>query len=127
MEITAASHPFLHGYLICALWSSSVDGSGESFLDQNYDIEDLSPEFLKEAEEDCRDFQHDQKLPLMQYLAAGRTLGDAGHDFWLTRCGHGAGFWDRGLGDLGDRLSDACDPYGNVDLYLGDDGMIYGG
>ena len=39
----------------------------------------------------------------------------AGHDFWLTRSGHGAGFWDRGLGALGDRLSDAARAYGSPD------------
>jgi hypothetical protein len=32
----------------------------------------------------------------------------AGHDLWLTSGGHGVGFWDRGLGNLGDRLSKAC-------------------
>jgi hypothetical protein len=35
-----------------------------------------------------------------------------GHDFWLTRNGHGAGFWDRGLGELGERLSAAARVYG---------------
>ena len=50
----------------------------------------------------------------------------AGHDFWLTRCGHGAGFWD------GDRpepaatvLTKASKAYGEVDLYIGDDGKVY--
>lgn len=49
----------------------------------------------------------------------------AGHDFWLTRCGHGAGFWDRGLGDIGCKLTEAASVYGSVDLYIGDDGLIY--
>jgi hypothetical protein len=49
----------------------------------------------------------------------------AGHDFWLTRNGHGAGFWDRGLGDLGERLSKAAKVYGEVYLYPGDDGKVY--
>jgi hypothetical protein len=39
----------------------------------------------------------------------------AGHDFWLTRRGHGTGFWDRGLGKLGDRLSEAAKVYGDDD------------
>ena len=53
-------------------------------------------------------------------------VGFAGHDFWLTRNGHGAGFWDRGLGEVGDRLSNACKAFGSYDLYIGDDGKIYG-
>ena len=36
----------------------------------------------------------------------------AGHDFALTRNGHGAGFWDRGLGEIGDMLTEECKPYG---------------
>jgi len=28
-----------------------------------------------------------------------------GHDLWLTRKRHGAGFWDRGMSELGDRLT----------------------
>ena len=48
-----------------------------------------------------------------------------GHDFWLTRNGHGAGFWDRGLGDVGDRLTDIAHGFGECDLYAGDDGRVY--
>ena len=36
----------------------------------------------------------------------------AGHDFALTRNGHGTGFWDRGLGTIGDMLTEECKPYG---------------
>jgi hypothetical protein len=38
------------------------------------------------------------------YLAK-RDADSFGHDFYLTREGHGAGFWDRGLGELGDYLT----------------------
>ena len=36
----------------------------------------------------------------------------AGHDFALTRNGTGTGFWDRGLGEIGDMLTEECKPYG---------------
>jgi hypothetical protein len=48
-----------------------------------------------------------------------------GHDFYLTRNRHGAGFWDRGLGELGDRLADAARVYGTSELYPGDDGRLH--
>lgn len=51
--------------------------------------------------------------------------GQCGHDFVLTRNGHGCGFWDRGLGDAGERLTAACKPYGCAYLYLGDDDTPY--
>lgn len=50
----------------------------------------------------------------------------AGHDFALTRNGHGAGFWD---GDWAEpaatTLTEACKAFGEVSLYRGDDGRVY--
>jgi hypothetical protein len=127
---------FIKGYKVCALWSSSHIEDDEDNEGTPFDQLDPEPEWSEEAltavKEDCEAFCTDQESDLLDYmlervynLADRTTLAHAGHDFWLTRCGHGAGFWDRGLGELGDRLTKACEPYGNVDLYLGDDGKIY--
>jgi len=52
-----------------------------------------------------------------------------GHDFWLTRNGHGAGFWDTpkdwGGKENADAISEIAKGFGEVDLYAGDDGKIY--
>ena len=48
-----------------------------------------------------------------------------GHDLWLTRNGHGAGFWDKGLGAQGDSLTAICEALGQVDSYVADDGFLY--
>jgi hypothetical protein len=49
----------------------------------------------------------------------------AGHDFFLTRNGHGAGFWDRGYPeDLGEALSEASRKFGEADL-LHEDGAFF--
>jgi hypothetical protein len=42
---------------------------------------------------------------------ANVEAGQCGHDFILTANGHGAGFWDRGLGGAGKTLTDACRGY----------------
>lgn len=50
-------------------------------------------------------------------VAAGVDPSQAGHDFWLTRNGHGVGFWDRPeiygeeLADQLTRASKACGEY----------------
>ena len=62
-----------------------------------------------------------------QWLDAGMTIESFGMDYWLTRNGHGAGFWDRGLDALGGTLSDMATIQGSVDAYCGDDGLIYFG
>lgn len=40
--------------------------------------------------------------------------GHFGHDFALTRNGHGAGFWDRGHGEIGEQLSELARIEGEV-------------
>lgn len=120
---------FTRAYIECALWSSSDDD--DTPLDESYDIDDLAPATLADIAEDCRQFQADNAELLAQaydlYSHNPEWLHDeqAGHDFWLTRNGHGAGFWDRGLGDVGTRLTDAAHAWGSSDLYVGDDGLIY--
>ena len=50
----------------------------------------------------------------------------AGHDFALTRNGHGVGFWDRGLGAVGDALADVAKLHGEQYLLQDtDDGTFY--
>lgn len=52
------------------------------------------------------------------------SLSQFGHDLWLTRNGHGAGFWDRGLGELGDNLSDHARIMGEACTYVADSGEL---
>lgn len=131
-------------YLECALWSSldssrcdhcnkqNLDENGECqtpdcagygnnpTLDANYLPDDIASESLAEMLADCSAFRTDNAEDL-----ANMDPRQAGHDFWLTRNGHGAGFWDRGLGKRGERLTEAAYVYGESDLYVGDDGKVY--
>jgi len=58
-------------------------------------------------------------------LLNGIEASQVGHDLWLTRNGHGTGFWDRGLGEVGENLSDIARGMGEKHIYKGDDGKIY--
>lgn len=110
---------FLQQYIISALWSST-DDEGEP-LGDNYSIEDIAPETLDTMRTDCDLFK--AKASGL-YSIAEETR--AAHDFWLTRNGHGAGFWD---GDWKEpeasQLTAICKEFGEVNLYIGDDGKIY--
>ncbi len=108
----------LHHYIVCALWSST-DDDGDS-LDY-YDIEDIDPDTLEAMRADIVDFVESNKELL---LSSGQSDEQIGHDFWLTRNHHGAGFWDRGLGDIGEELTKACHVYGEVYLYVSDSGKV---
>lgn len=47
----------------------------------------------------------------LQWQAPDVSENGADHNLILTANGHGAGFWDRGLGIAGDQLTTACEPY----------------
>lgn len=114
---------FTRAYLEAALWTSDPDpGSGEWSEHDEWTIENIAPAAFDEAIEDCRAFQEAHADDLAQ---AGDDAQN-GHDFLLTRNGHGAGFWDRGYGDVGRRLTDAAHVYGTWELWdeLNEDGQI---
>jgi hypothetical protein len=55
----------------------------------------------------------------------GLDPSQVGHDFILTANDHGAGFWDRGLGERGDRLTQAVRGYSfDAEFALDDDGDV---
>ena len=117
---------FTAAYMEAALWSSNdnSDESGGEPLDKNYGFEDFAPEALQRMIDDCIKFRLENPIP--DYNHPQYTDAElAGHDFWLTRNGHGAGFWDRGLGEIGKKLTDAAHAYGECDIYVGDDGKLY--
>jgi len=120
---------FILGYITCAIWAST--GDDEQPLDEKYDSDDLAPETRMAMEKDCEKFIAENETVLGDYEEIIGSHPEysksekAGHDFWLTRNGHGAGFWDRGIGETGDKLTEASKGFGEVDLYVGDDGKLY--
>jgi hypothetical protein len=118
MTLPAQSDCFAWAYIDCALWSS-LDDDGVP-LDANYDVTNLAPETLERMKADCGAFME-------QYWdSICGNPSRAGHDFWLTRNHHGAGFWDGDWPEeVSGELTEACDLWGEVDLYIGDDGKLH--
>jgi hypothetical protein len=103
---------FTAAYLEAAMWTSDPEpGQGE----YQADLSLIDGEFLSRAINECRDFQEVNGA----WLEHAGCDEQNGHDFWLTRNRHGAGFWDRGYGKIGQALTDACRPYG------ADDGPVF--
>jgi len=112
-----------------ALFSTNdeSDEFGGNPLGKNYSWNDFAKVAKDKIIEDCHKF-----LKLYGHLFTKENCPNnppiplAGHDFWLTRCGHGSGFddgdWEEPAATI---LTDAAHEFGNVDLYLGDDGKIY--
>lgn len=121
--------PIAQGYIKCALWAvgnaESLSVEGDSVGEEDATFDDLAPETVAAMVAACELFELCHAADLDAAEDAGRDREHLGHDFWLSRNGHGTGFWDRGLGAVGDRLHDAAQACGSRDLYRGDDGRIY--
>lgn len=127
---------FTIGFLTAALWTSDPNpGSGEWCEHDDREIRNIAASSIQDAIGDCQDFQsaNADDLELYEELRPIRPDADytirecAGHDFLLSRNGHGAGFFDRGNDPVFDRLQDAARVYGSWDLDedISEDGKIY--
>lgn len=108
---------FTQAYVDAALWTTDPNPpSGMDYAECGAAKEygqRLRQDWLNTAIADCAKFQAENESPLSE---AG-TDDQNGHDFWLTRNGHGTGFWDRGYPDeIGDALTDAAHSFGEVYL-----------
>lgn len=118
---------FTDAYMEAALWSSH-DEEGTP-LDSNYCFGDFAPEALEKINADCKAFYDAHSATWegqYRYVVPWDDDEMAGHDFWLTRVGHGAGFWDGDWeGNVGDILTEACKAFRECDIVIGDDGKLY--
>lgn len=114
---------FTTAYAGTALWSSTDDDGAP--LEANFTLADLAQDTLRTFCEDCDGFRRDVDQNFGEYILTTYGQDNVAHNFWLTRNGHGAGFWDGGFGEHGDALTKAAKAYGDCDLYVGDDGCIY--
>lgn len=108
---------FFAGYIECALWAGTHND--EPLDDLGYTAGDLSEDALAELHRECLAF----------FDAAGELLAEcgasqAGHDFLLTRNGHGCGFWDGDWPKNGGLLTALCEQHGTSELYIDDDGRV---
>lgn len=122
---------FTDAYITAALWSSNdnADDSGGEPLDRNYGPEDMADVTMAQMQREAQAFYdaHSDKFTDENCSYTGCPVDEyAGHDFWLTRNHHGAGFWDGDWKEpVASQLTEAAHAAGERDLYVGDDGLIY--
>lgn len=99
---------------------------------------ELAPETRQRIEDDCAAFLW-RAYPYLDAIDNAHP-GDerdisidepayerAARDFHFTRNGHGVGFWEPGRwpAPYGDMLDKLARSFGQLDVYEGDDGLIY--
>ena len=130
-------------YLATALWSSVVYAAHEcdcthcvanpgeqdhqqcdgAPADQFFSPEDL--DHTSDAIQDLDSFMVEAREVIAENLEGDHIWSDEtqiAHDFWLTRNGHGAGFWDRYSrgtkgAAVGRMLSELSKNYGGLDVW----------
>jgi hypothetical protein len=108
-------------YFACALWAEEPD-------DELWVIELIAPETAQRMRADVDTFIAAAGAGWLDLAldAAGKDESDIGHDLWLTRRGHGAGFWDGDWPEpFATHLTDTAKALGNCELYGGEDGRLY--
>ena len=124
---------FIQGYISTALWSS-VATHPETGDDVNLDdgFEFAADEREKLEAYAAKAFDEQERL-FYQFVDDTNTdFEQAGHTFWLSTNGHGAGFFDFTDSPAAEKLNCMCKQHGmfgaiykGFDLYLGDDCLIY--
>lgn len=115
---------FVRGYVDAMFFTEANSDNKE--LD-GCSVLDFAPQTIIKINEDCDNFQKKATFLLFQAYDLGYTAHQAGIDFWLTRNGHGAGYWDRTeleKDGLGEHLSKLCRG-SEISLCKGDDGKLY--
>lgn len=106
----------LNSYLETALWAEGGDGNeldGKTI----YDVDDRAKQAsIKDIQTFIQQAQQQAPEELANYDA--KSLG---HNLWLSRNGHGAGFFD----DNNDTLQNIARAMKGADIYVGDDGKVY--
>ncbi len=115
-DATAAA---ITGYLRAALFTGTDDDDRP--LDGSFTLDDFSPDALDSAVADVGSFLT-ETAPI---LPDTMEPDDIGINLWFSRNGHGTGFWDGGLGEVGETLHGIAAAMGEAVVEIGDDGKLY--
>jgi hypothetical protein len=122
-EQFATLDDFTQGYIEAMFFTETGTGDDEEL--EHATVAEFAPGELVRIAADCTEFQYDNAPELEQaYSVPLYDAEAAGRDYWYSRNGHGVGYWDRDLGDVGDALHAACQNDGRY-LYRGDDELLY--
>lgn len=132
---------FLRGFLVAILFAEcdlnrEDENDDTSLQDEGFTPEDFTDDARAALRAEALAFYWRNRRTLRAAYAAQPAHGAhgygenaytperAGHDLYFTSAGHGVGYWDRGLGDIGRALSDACPGYREFCAYVNDAGRV---
>lgn len=112
---------FTTGYLECAEWLAQNRQKERADFsltaEERTKCRGFTKAAIQEARRVCREFQRENKADLAAYLEK-YAAASAGMDLWLSRNGHGAGFFDRGYEPHFKALQEAAKSLGGRECSL---------
>ena len=130
----------MRGYLGAAMWTEGerLDGEYNGNERDSDDLENLGlgrdtfgvdnieSDSLIKVYEDIKKFINMCGNEVIGVAIGEHGCDQLGHDLWLTRNGHGAGFFDRGYDDEVEGILMRCaQGLGMVDLYINDNSLSF--
>lgn len=124
---------FFDAYLAAALWSSIIDegeqqdGRNGDFFDAHFSISEFSEEALQTLRAHAFSFWSRMWFYLDHEEGRKGEKPDstkAGHDFWLTQNGHGAGFWDGDYPTYGETFTKLAKCYPEINLFVTEENEV---
>lgn len=118
----SVSDDIIDQYLETAAWAETdnSDDSGGDPLDANYSIDDFTQAARNQARVELNQFEEEMDRVLDALGDAQFDLDTSSwpHDFWLSRNGHGSGFFDKPerYGDAADALQVVAQRQGSRDV-----------
>lgn len=121
-DLSAFTRAYVEAMLFTECSDGDFDPENGNLLPGEITFDDFAPETVQSIIEDCAAFRLSNRTLLNQCGDDSQN----GHDFWLTRNWHGAGFWDRGYDvTIGELITQKAHAFGEVFVYLGEDGKVY--
>lgn len=128
-ELKVAVQQAIAGYLDAIIFTESDDDKDENGIVNGMGEFDFAPSTINEISAELHAFVFTFQsclLHAMENSTIGYTWQDVGYDLWLTRNGHGIGFWDRDLGgyygyNIGQALTGASEIMGAKSAYYDGD------
>jgi len=90
IQTTKTEDQFITAYIECVFFADQIFHTFTGKPDDFAYVDDLDEDFKRESIIDCLAFYN----RIACYLP-DEHIEQAGHDFYLTRQGHGTGYWDR--------------------------------
>lgn len=138
--LARAADVVLGGYVEAMLWANAVcdieecaareagsDCEHSNGAHDRFELDDFSADDVRGMRVDVHAMMLGADEDGADFLAYCDTpyywARQFGHDFALTRNGHGAGYWDRGIGALGDKLTEWANSFGESHVNVTEDGV----